>query len=81
MTTKVAPPAPLDQKALDYSSKEEIKASAISGNDEPTNSSSAGSHHPSLTSSRVPKLPPSVSGQEEEVEVASEPHLNGSKTG
>lgn len=54
-STKVAHLAPQDTKALEYSSKEEIKTSAISGNDEPTNSSSAESHHPSSIINKVPK--------------------------
>ena len=80
-SSEVAQLAPRDTKALECSSKEEIKASAISGNDEPTNSSSAESHHPSITINKALKLPTSASGHEEAAEKASEYHPNDIKGG
>lgn len=60
MTSKVVPPVPRDPKTVvtpDLSIKEEVKVVATSCNEEPTNSSSAGSVHPFSKKDKAHRAP------------------------
>lgn len=68
MTSKVVSTALRDSQgveAADLASRLDVKAAAISGNEEPTNSSSAGSVHPSTKKEKLPKASPVTPKQEE----------------
>lgn len=82
MTSKVvASAAPQDPKLPTLSTKEAIKAQGTSGNDEPTNSSSAEHPRPSLSNAKATKAPASGPGQETEMtEKPNEVQLNGTKS-
>ena len=79
MTSKAAGSAPREQKppvAAEFASKDDVKASGTSGNDELTNSSSAGSAHPFSKKDKALKVFPATTKQEVP-QPACQAQLNG----
>ena len=78
MTSKVISTAPRDSQgvvAADLASREDAKVLTISGSEEPTNSSSAGSVLPSTKKEKLPKASPVTPKQDEKL--GETPPANG----